>query len=66
MLYPGQTIAQLFFHLVTDQNMVPSKAKSPGSQYVGTVDMIPRQISSKTTSKALKKLVRRFDKLSRI
>jgi dCTP deaminase len=63
-LYPGQTIAQLFFHLVIDPQMEPSKAKAKRAQYVGTVDMVPRQISSKATSRTLKRLIRRFDKLS--
>jgi len=64
-LYPGQTIAQLFFHHVTDQDMKPSKEKAKRAQYVGTVDMIPRQISSKATSRAIKKLIKRFEKYAR-
>jgi dCTP deaminase len=65
MLYPGQTIAQLFFHLVVDEALERSQAASVHAQYVGTVDMIPRQISSKATSRTLKHLIKRFDTLSR-
>lgn len=65
MLYPGQTIAQLFFHCVVDRNLEPSKVKARRAQYVGTVDMIPRQISSAATSRTLKRLIKRFKKLSR-
>ena len=50
-LYPGQTIAQIFFHTVNDEN-VPN---IPG-QYSGTVDMIPQKISSVETEQRLRKL----------
>lgn len=65
-LYPGQTIAQLFFHDVVDENMEPSKTKAKRAQYVGTVDMIPRQISAQTTSRALRQLIKRFERRSRV
>jgi len=65
-LYPGQTIAQLFFHLVVDRNMEPSDTRARQAQYVGTVDMVPRQLSSKTTAKVLKNLIKRFEKTSSI
>lgn len=44
-LYPGQTIAQLFFHIVD----VKEKASIPGGQYTGRVDIIPKKISSAAT-----------------
>ncbi|PSM30758.1 dCTP deaminase, partial [Haliangium sp. UPWRP_2] len=44
-LYPGQTIAQLFFHIVD----VKEKASIPGGQYTGRVDIIPKKISSSAT-----------------
>ncbi len=64
-LYPGQTIAQLFFHDVADENKLPSTVKAKGAQYVGTVDMIPRRISSQRTHRTLRKMIARFDKLVR-
>lgn len=50
-MYPGQTIAQLFFHAVAS----PAKPAKPG-QYGGTVDMTPQRISSRTTEEKLRKL----------
>jgi dCTP deaminase len=63
-LYPGQTIAQLFFHSVVNSNFEPSAATTGQAQYVGTLDMVPRQISSKGTSRTLRRLIRRFSRLS--
>ena len=40
-LYPGQAIAQLFFHSVTDRNGVLAMGLATHAQYAGTVDMIP-------------------------
>ncbi|MFA6178043.1 MAG: dCTP deaminase [Candidatus Methylopumilus sp.] len=54
-LYPGQTIAQLFFHEVNDDGV----DTSPG-QYGGTVDMIPQRISSKGTESKLRILKDKF------
>ncbi|MCA1430201.1 dCTP deaminase [Bradyrhizobium sp. NBAIM16] len=58
-LYPGQTIAQLFFHQVIDQNGNPSKTAAKNTQYVGTVDMVPQRLSSELTHNVLEKLVRK-------
>lgn len=58
-LYPGQTIAQLFFHLVNDEG-IPN---TPG-QYSGTVDMIPQRISSNETEQKLRKLKNKFKSYS--
>jgi dCTP deaminase len=52
-LYPGQTIAQLFFHQVTDQN---------GSQerpHTESVNMVPQRLSSEITHRVLEKLVKK-------
>ena len=44
-LYPGQAIAQLFFHTVAG-----AQAADRGvGQYSGAVDPLPKQISSKAT-----------------
>lgn len=50
-LWPGQTIAQLFFHDVdTDQTQVVI------GQYCGATDILPKKISSDTTLAKLKAL----------
>lgn len=51
-LYPGQTIAQLFFHWV-DVGDVSGKGLG---QYSGAVDVLPRRISSNTTHKKIELL----------
>ena len=62
-LYPGQTIAQLFFHQIGDQQAADADAVAiKTAQYVGTVDMIPRRISDPVTRQKLEKLKERFDK----
>ncbi len=61
-LYPGQSIAQLFFHSVVDANNKPSTIVPDNTQYVGTVDMIPQRISPAKTSAVLRKLIDRFEK----
>jgi dCTP deaminase len=58
-LYPGQTIAQLFFHKVDNH-----EAQTTPGQYGGTVDMIPQKISSEITENKLRKLKRRFESLN--
>ena len=60
ILYPGQTICQLFFHSVHDHNNKPAETLSIGTQYAGTVDMIPHRISSSVTHDKIKKLIERF------
>jgi dCTP deaminase len=65
-LYPGQTIAQLFFHTVADEDGGPSVVTPSVTQYVGTVDMIPQNISSKKTHERLSKLIERFESRSKI
>lgn len=61
-LYPGQTIAQLFFHTVVDPDNKPSTTMPDNTQYVGTVDMIPQRISPAKTSTVLRNLIDRFEK----
>lgn len=65
-LFPGQTIAQLFFHNVIDEAGDPSKVPATKAQYAGAVDMVPKRISSGTTKDTLEKLVERFDKRSQL
>lgn len=48
-LYPGHTIAQLFFHKVEG---AIEEAEGTG-QYSGSVDIIPRRVSSETTRNKL-------------
>lgn len=55
-LYPGQTIAQLFFHTVIDADGNPSTELPTNAQYAGT-DIMPRQISSETTRNKIKKIM---------
>ena len=55
-LYPGQTVAQLFFH---DVDVDERDAKEEMGQYSGVVDLVPRRISGDATYgklTALKKL----------
>lgn len=59
-LYPGQTIAQLFLHKISP-NEAADPSFVPSAQYTGTVDMIPRRISSPGTRNTLQKLMRRFE-----
>ena len=61
-LYPGQTVAQLFFHTVIDENGELNKKKTQDAQYAGTTDMIPRRLSSPNTGKTLEKLIETFNK----
>jgi dCTP deaminase len=57
-LYPGQIIAQLFFHRV---NQKKKTGKGLG-QYSGAVDILPRQMSPKATHKTLNKLKKKFSR----
>jgi dCTP deaminase len=52
-LYPGQTIAQLFFHQVIDQN---GNRERP---YTESVDMVPQRLSSEITHRVLEKFVKK-------
>lgn len=57
-LYPGQVIAQLFFHKIE-----PVKKRGKGiGQYSGAVDILPRQVSPAATHKRLQKLKNDFQK----
>ena len=51
-LYPGQAIGQLFFHNV--QYAPGEKAHAPGiGQYGGSIDLLPRRISSELTRRKI-------------
>ncbi len=56
-LYPGQAIAQLFFHQVVDSKGDPATELADGAQYVGTVDMVPRRLSDEATARKLRKMI---------
>lgn len=64
-LYPGQTIAQLFFHTVVDADGLPHSQAAAQTQYTGAVDMVPKQISSDVTHERLEKLRQRFEARAR-
>ncbi len=52
-LFPGQTIAQLFFHGVeTDEN-----SRQSTSQYPAAVELFPKRISSQTTKKKIGRFI---------
>lgn len=53
-LYPGQTIAQLFFHKVDG---MPGPEAASG-QYAGRVDIIPKKLSTETTKNKLQLIQR--------
>ncbi|MEP7348429.1 MAG: dCTP deaminase [Sphingorhabdus sp.] len=55
-LFPGQAIAQLFFHKVTNSDGNASEESVPDTQYVGAVDMVPKKISDKATYEKLNKI----------
>jgi len=59
-LLPGQTIAQLFFHTVVDKDGAPNLEVAPYAQYAGSVDMVPRLLSSATTKRKLTSLIKRY------
>lgn len=59
-LYPGQAVAQLFFHTVVDRDGAPQRTQALGVQYAGTMDMIPRRISSGSTETTLPKLIKSY------
>lgn len=65
-LYPGQTIAQLFFHRVTKYYGQTATDAATQSQYTGTVDMIPQRISSRETHDTLNKLINHFKTVSKV
>jgi dCTP deaminase len=54
MLYPGQTIAQLFFHTVE----IGEGQAADNGQYIGAVDLVPKALSSESTFKKLHALKR--------
>lgn len=55
-LYPGQAIAQLFFHEVRDEQGGVANEIAAGAQYTGTVDMVPRRLSDTATASKLRHL----------
>lgn len=65
-LYPGQTIAQLFFYNVINRDGMPATQAAESAQYVGTVDMVPQRISSSATREILRKLIKRFEEASQV
>lgn len=64
-LFPGQTIAQLFFHNVVDPNGIAHAQLPAETQYTGAVDMVPKHISGAVTRDKLKKLIDRFETRSK-
>lgn len=54
-LYPGQTVAQLFFHKVAKGKGRPGQV----GQYSGTVDLLPKSLSSTKTHTVLSNLKER-------
>lgn len=62
-LYPGQTVAQLFFHDVVNCDGAPHTDVASGAQYAGTTDMVPRGLSSETTHKTISGLIEHFRQL---
>jgi dCTP deaminase len=54
-LYPGEAIAQLFFHSTREgeEGGIVTDVATGVSQYSGTVDMVPRRISSSVTHRKL-------------
>ena len=59
-LYPGQTIAQLFFHDVMAADGEPATQVADRAQYAGTIDMIPRKLSDQSTREKLMRIKNRF------
>lgn len=57
-LYPGQAVAQLFFHRVENSEGQPSAETATFAQYTGTVDMVPRRLSDPETVRKLRKLIK--------
>lgn len=56
-LYPGQAVAQLFFHRVENSKGEPSTEAAAHAQYTGTVDMVSRRLSDPITAMKLRKLI---------
>ncbi len=55
-LFPGQTLAQLFFHDVIDEKGEASTEVSEKAQYAGALDMVPKRLSDDVTHEKLRKL----------
>lgn len=55
-LYPGQTLAQLFFHDVINSTGESSQEQSQGAQYAGAIDMVPKKLSDSATRERLMRL----------
>lgn len=58
-LWPGQTIAQLFFHQVVQSDGKPSSDLANRAQYIGALDMVPKRLSDPRTYQKLKALSKR-------
>lgn len=56
-VYPGQTIAQLFFHTVEHEKI---ETESIG-QYSGSVDLVPKNLSSKNTRDKIEVLKKKYE-----
>lgn len=64
-LYPGQAIAQLFFHAVEAGKRTRSEGENRlprPPQYSGTTDPVPRQISRGNTAKVLGAMKKKHEK----
>lgn len=55
-LFPGETLAQLFFHNVVNADGGPSTEISDKTQYAGALDMVPKRLSDQVTHAKLKLL----------
>jgi len=55
-LYPGEVIAQLFFHRI--EGATATDPAHGYGQYTGVVDLLPRQLSSDSTKSKLERLRR--------
>jgi dCTP deaminase len=64
VLYPGQTIGQLFLHTAIMSDGKPATQTADSPQYAGTIDMTPQQFSSPDTRRILEKLIARFQDVS--
>lgn len=59
-LYPGQSIGQLFFHTVQAGDATDADPLRFGQYGSGSVDIVPKRISSERTQKKLYALVKNF------
>jgi dCTP deaminase len=63
-LYPGQTVAQLFFHELrpsaSEPDLWPQSQGEVFGQYSGAIDPIPRRIAAERSTARLRKLCRKY------